>query len=1344
LEFKNIVEKALEILGVTIPATEKIYELYTIEMGDETMDVQKLSIEQAPKIPDAQHKTVTPSGPSWTQEQLAAITTSGCNLLVAAAAGSGKTAVLVERIIRKITDTKNPVDIDRLLIVTFTNAAATEMRERIGDAISKALEENPQSKQLQKQLALLHKASITTIHSFCLEVIKNNFHCIDLDPNFRIADQTESLLLKMEALEELFEEKYDVLLEENTEGFREAFFQLVECYGGSTDDQALQEMVFTLHDFVQSSPWPEQWLRERVEDFNIPDDTDFGSTAWGKVLMENIKIELHGLLGILKRAINIIQSDEGLHPYLSNFQDDVRIICTLLEKCDGTWDALNDAFADCAFGRLSRCGKDVDKEKQENVKMMRDEVKNRLKKIKEDIFTSISREIIADLKKMYPLINCLSELVIEFERKYAAKKKEKSLLDFNDLEHFCLDILTESDSDGKLYPSKAALVYRERFEEILIDEYQDSNMVQEVIMRMISRTDTKVPNIFMVGDVKQSIYRFRQARPELFLDKYRRYSHEEGERERKIQLYKNFRSRQEVINSVNFIFKQIMSKSVGELDYSEEEALNLGAKYDVLGDSDGYSGGAVELHLLVMKDDESEATDSAAYASKKTENFVEDSESDEWISDEEEELDIIQAEARIVVKRIKELMLPDESEKVFKVYDKQLKTYRPVQYKDIVILLRATRNWADIFMEELGAQGIPAYADTGTGYFKTIEVQTVISLLQIIDNPMQDIPLLSVLRSPIVSFTPEELIDIRLVDRESSLYEAMKKLAAEENSETANKCTKFLNNLDRWRKKASYMSTDELIWYLYSDTGYFSFVGAMPGGTQRQANLRILFERARQYEATSYKGLFNFIHFINKLKSNQGDMGSAKILGENENVVRIMSIHKSKGLEFPVVFVSGTGKGFNLQDMNKKILLHQDLGFGPDFVDHKRRIFYSTAAKQALKFKIKTESLSEEMRVLYVAFTRAKEKLIITGAVRDLDKTIKRWCSSLEIDDERLPAYEILRGKNYLDWIGAALIRHKDCTLLRQIGGWEQQYSSILGKISPVTKDTSTGEDTLWQIKLWTKKDISNSTREAEQKEQDFLREIEALDAETVNSEYVQDIQRRLEWGYPYQMSAKLPTKMSVTELKRHFNTEFSDEYAVPVFVPTLVKRPMFLEETKGLTAAEKGTILHFVMQHLDLDRVTTVKDIELQIGAMVANELLTEQQAKSVNLYKVKSFFDSDLGIRLLKTYQSNHINGVKREVPFNIELECAALYRELDQDLYRGDTILIQGIIDCYFEEWGELVLIDYKTDYAANGTTNLIKDKYRIQIDYYAKALEKITGKSVKEKYIYLFWNGETIAY
>jgi ATP-dependent helicase/nuclease subunit A len=1285
----------------------------------------------------------------WTKEQLEAITEKDCNLLVAAAAGAGKTAVLVERIIRKITCEENPVDIDRLLIVTFTNAAATEMRERIADGISKALDKKPNSKILQRQLALLSKANIMTIHSFCLEVIKSNFHYIGLNSVFRIADETEALLMKMETLDDLFEDIYDGEV-------KNEFFDLLECYGSNRDDQGLKDMVLTLYEFVQSCPWPEDWLAEKTEYFNLNSEQDFTQTQWGKLLLKNTADECISLKGMMEKAISVIESSEELSPYLANFQEEMDKIDLLSDKCcTESWDNLYEEINSFKFERLPRCKKDADKSMQEYVKSIRDDVKGRIKKIQEDVFIAPSRDIIEDLNSVYPLIKHLSELVVKFSREYAEKKREKSLLDFNDLEHFCLAILTEKKEDGGFLPSKIAGEYKERFEEIFVDEYQDSNLVQEIILNVISRKDLGSPNIFMVGDVKQSIYRFRQARPELFLEKYNTYSSEQNEKYRKIQLYKNFRSRKEVIDSVNFIFSRIMSVDVGELDYTEDEGLNLGAVYEEPGKQKEFTGnvilgGATELHIIETEGDE----DGYKTGTQEEEDDFEGENNDRDMAsffNDREHLDSIQCEARVVAKRIKELV-NNEKSGIYVIYDKNAKKYRPVEYRDIVILLRATRNWSDVFVEELTAQGIPVYADTGTGFFKTVEVQIILSLLQIIDNPLQDISLLSVLRSPIVLFTPHELTDIRLADRDASLYEALKKLAGAEgkhefDKNLVEKVTGFLEILNEWRDKALYMSTDELIWYLYTETGFYSYVGAMTGGEQRQANLRMLFEQARKFEDTSYKGLFNFINFVNKLRSSRSDMGSAKILGENENVVRIMSIHKSKGLEFPVVILSGLGKGFNLQDLNRRLILHQELGFGPDYVDYKKRIAYTTPAKQALRYRIKTESLSEEMRILYVGFTRAREKLILTGSVKGFGKAASRWKDYASVSNEKIPGHVILRGRNYLDWV---------CSALGSVEQYDNQYH-IYGKMPA------------WDIRVWNKKDVLNEETPVQKNQQDFFEKINEIslgkniiinsyanvdpNADTNNdvnvkhgfSDYFEEINRRLNWEYKYIEASRIPVKISVTELKRRYAFESFEEYsAFSVYTPTLIERPAFMEESKGLSAAEIGTVLHFVMQRLDLNQVSTPEQIKSQVDEMIKKDLLTIQQADTVNIRKINNFFTSQLGKRMLNAEK------VYREVPFNMQVSSKELFNHLDDELYKDEPILLQGVIDCFFKEPDGLVLLDYKTDYIPSGIKESkeavmhLKERYKLQIEYYAKVLERLLKKKVKERYIYLFWNEEVVEF
>lgn len=1314
----------------------------------------------------------------WTSEQWDAITEKDCNLLVAAAAGAGKTAVLVERIIKKITDEKSPIDIDRLLIVTFTNAAATEMRERIAEAISGELEKNPNSKIIQRQLALLGKSSIMTIHSFCMEVIRGNFHSINIDPNFRIADETESTLMKLEALNDLFEQQYE---KENDT----AFFDLLESYGGNRDDQILMDMVLNLYNFIQSSPWPEVWLNDMTENLSVSDEMDFDQTPWGKVLLESVKLELLGLREMICRAVEIVKIGLGLEKYIPTYNEDLINIESMLrilnngpvfepngleisninstgDTIDGsrsTWDRLFYTLQSLEFTRLPNAAKELDKQKQEVVKKIRDEMKARIKKLREKIVTADSADIIKDLKALYPKMRCLADLVIGLTQKYSEKKNKKSVVDFNDLEHFCLEILSEKGEVGKLEPSNIAMSYRDRFAEILVDEYQDSNLVQEIMINMISKADTDKPNVFMVGDVKQSIYRFRQARPELFLHKYNTYSPDKGHAFRKILLFKNFRSRKEVVDAVNFLFKQIMSLHVGELDYTDAEALHPGAVFAENHQENEIIGGEAELHLIQTGSKEDTLN------GNESEDMEEAPEDDQ---EEEEILDNIQCEARMVAHRIHELLKPDENGRNFSVYDKSKKEYRHVEFRDIVILLRTTKNWTEVFTDELALLGIPAFADTGSGFFKTVEVQVILSILQVIDNPLQDIPLLSVLRSPVVSFTTDELAELRLAERKGPLFDALKKLSEEGKGEASKKAASFLEKLKGWREMCFYLSTDQLIWQLYNDNGYYGMVGAMPSGEQRQANLRILFERARQFEETSYKGLFNFINFIDKLKSSRGDMGSAKTLSENDNVVRIMSIHKSKGLEFPVVFLSGCGKKFNLQDMNKSILLHQDLGFGPDLVDPKLRISWPSAAKQAIREKIKAETLSEEMRILYVALTRAREKLIITGATNDIAKAITKWMAASGTQENRLPDYEMLKGNNYLDWIGPALLRHKECSDLRDSVPLGSEFRGCL-----------IDDPSQWRIKLWNKSDVLTSKLSEETGEDEFIAWLDGLagltglasqDSEVARNDsshgnIKDEIDRRLSWKYSYSNASKIPAKVSVTELKRRFNAQASEESgALPGTLTTLVKKPMFLEEKKDLSAAEKGTILHFIMQHLKFDRfklcfvasqdnkqTSTIEfnetnkstenqcvqaDITAQIEGMVAKDLLTPKQAQSVNVNKIDTFFNSELGKRMLAS------KSINREVPFNMEIPCNELYKDMVDKACQDETVLLQGVIDCFFEEPDGIILIDYKTDYVAAGKEDTIKERYKLQIDYYSRALEMLTGKQVKEKYIYLFWNGKVL--
>ncbi|MGB9678851.1 MAG: helicase-exonuclease AddAB subunit AddA [Thermoanaerobacteraceae bacterium] len=1231
----------------------------------------------------------------WTKEQNEAINERYCNLLVAAGAGAGKTAVLVERIIKRVMDKENPVDIDNLLVVTFTNAAASEMRERIADALIEELDKDPSNKRLATQLTLLNKAMITTIHSFCLEVIKNNFHIIDLDPAFRIGDDTETLLIKTEVIEELFENLY-----ENHDN--DWFLSLLDSYSGTKSDLPLQNIILELHDFVKATPWPEEWLYNAAEAFNIQDDFDFNSSKWAKVIMDNIKIELYGILEAMNKAIEKIKNTIGLDEYLINFEEETENIKELI-NLTYDWDSFYKKINEINFTGLKRCSKDADKKVKEEVTNIRNEVKAKIKEIRDKFFFADKTAINDEIKKLYPYMEALSKIVINFEERYATKKREKGIIDFSDIEHFALNILVTKDKDGNRMPSDTAKAYSQRFEEIFIDEYQDSNLVQEVILEAISRIE--IPNRFMVGDVKQSIYRFRQAKPELFLEKYNNYPIGTGFRERKILLYKNFRSRIHIINGINYIFKKIMSKNIGEIDYTDEEKLNYGASFELI-DTD-FKEDAIEINLIEKEEDFEEKNE--------TNNTDENDEYDyEEDVSQDEEIDVIQAEVRVISKRIKELI----KNKEVKIYDKQTNEFRYLEYKDIVILLRATTNWAEVFLEELIEDGIPAFADIGTGYFETSEVKTIISLLQIIDNPIQDIPMLAVLRSPIFSFTEGELIEIRAELPDNSIYEAVKKIA-DSNNEIGRKSKSFLSKLSIWQEKAVYMPVDEFIWYLYTDTGYYGYVGAMTGGIQRQANLRVLFERAKQYEETSFKGLFNFINFINKLKVSSKDMGSAKILGENENVVRIMSIHKSKGLEFPVVIVAGLGKQFNLKDLNKTILYHHLLGFGPEVVDYKKRISYPSIVKEGIRGRIKLESLSEEMRILYVAFTRAKEKLILVGSIKDIKNTVVKWYQNL-VSDEKLPQYQVLKAKNYLDWIGPAIITHSDLENLRKLAGIDQIYKF--------------DENSRWKIKLWNKnmltKNISNFKYD-----QDILKELDDVSTNVYNYDLYDLISKKLNYIYPYKEATKLPAKLSVTEIKRMLNEEVLDDETTSIFQNDVLKTPAFLEGEKKITGAERGAIMHLVMQKLNLNYLNTTEDIIKQINDFILKEIITEDQAKVINIKQIKAFFESPLGNRMLKA------KNISREVPFHIELSSTQIYKNLPSE-YEHEFIQVQGIIDCFFEEKDGLVLLDYKTDFVKKGREKEIANKYKIQIDLYSRALETLTGKKVKEKYLYLFQTMETV--
>jgi len=1218
----------------------------------------------------------------WTKEQEQAIKARGSNLLVAAAAGSGKTAVLIERIIRLIIDDR--VDIRNLLVVTFTNAAAGEMRERLGEAIIKELdkaESGKNAEHLRNQLNQLSKASISTLHSFCIDVLRSYFYLLDIDPNFKIADSTEISLLKIKLVEEMFEAEY-------TEG-NELFLGLVERFGGNREDKPLQNLVLELYDFIQSKPYPLQWLAEKVEDFSLDID-GFGQTAWASNLTQAIRLELAGAKELINEAIKVSRLPEGPFVYLANLENDLQLITQLEERLIEGLASFYQEIVELQFTKLSRASKELDEELKQEVKDLRDESKKLIGNIQKVIFARSPEEYIEDLQELYPYMQYLSRLIAGFTEEFTAKKLERGILDFNDLEHYALAVLENEQVSEE---------YRRQFQYIFIDEYQDSNIVQETIISRIKRAD----NLFMVGDVKQSIYRFRLADPSLFIAKYQSFRAAPDSLNRRIDLNKNFRSRAEVINGVNFLFKQLMTSELGEISYDASAYLYRGAQ------TEDFANPEIEVNIIEKNGEElSLASEGELNADAEHETAeqsdIEQEEEGNSINPELLTMEHVEAEARLTASRIKSLLTSQ-------LYDNKLKQYRQVEYQDIVVLLRTTKGWAETFKQVFIEENIPTYADVNAGFFTSTEINILMNLLRVIDNKRQDLPLISLMRSPIGGLTINELIEIRLSAENTSFYGAA--LAYLQNGEESlkTKLDSFFNKVKKWQEEARYLPLADFIWKLMIETGYYIYVGAMPGGIQRQANLRMLVDRAKQYQKSSIKGLFNFIKFIEQLESTSHDMGTAKTLGENDNVVRIMSIHKSKGLEFPIVIIAGMGKQFNLNDARKSILFHKDLGIGPTYVSLEYRQYYDTIAKSAMKHRIKLESLSEEMRILYVALTRAKDKLILVGSINSLEKSIKKW-------QKKLTSFNLLKGKSYYDWILPVVLRHQANEDLRETTTVDLGGEELLT------------DESMWQVKFMSKESLVLEQGN-KPKAQEELEQLLSRSEEVMNTEEWEFVAKRLGWQYANSQAVLIPSKLSVTDIKKLATKELA---AININIPSLVKKPRFMEGEREFTAVEKGTIIHFIMQHLNLHKATSLEQIEEQIGQMVANELILPEEAAVVEPEKLWKLFNSPLGQRILQTDQ------IYREVPFNYVKEAKAVIPGITT---AEDKLLIQGVIDLYFVEDGEFVLVDYKTDHVDYDREEELVERYQVQMKLYKEALEQITGGRVKESYLYLFHLDKEVA-
>lgn len=1190
---------------------------------------------------------------NWTEEQKDAIYEKGSNILVAAAAGSGKTAVLVERIINKIIIDK--IDIDRLLVVTFTNAAASEMRERVLDAIYKKLEDSPEDENLQRQVTLLNKASICTIDSFCLEVVRNNFYELEnLSPNFRIADTTEIELLKQEVIEDIFENKYE---EENKD-----FTKLINTYTSYRDDTPLKELILKIYSYIQSNPFPEKWLTEKIEMFNLKDklEEDFANTIWGEALLAELEEELIDSITSLETIERQLYAEPELEKFWQTIRNDIDILQALKNNLD-SWDKVYNINETLKFVTWPR--QKVESAIKEEAKAIRDDVKKKLGKVLDKVLICDSRQANQDIYDMYEILTKLKDIILEFEKEFSKRKREKNIVDFNDIEHFALEILLKEDN-GVVKPSEIAERYKEKYLEIAIDEYQDSNLVQEYILNSVSNGN----NIFMVGDVKQSIYKFRQAMPELFLNKYREYKNKDIKKEKdnlKIQLFKNFRSRDNVLQFTNIIFQDIMSNTLGDINYDEEEYLNLGADY-----SDINQDLRTEINIIDLAE-ELEA------------------ESEEI---EKERIEDIELEAKFVANRIKELI-----DRRYQVWDRKKNVYRNIEYKDIVVLLRSTSSSAQIYEQEILNLELPVFSDSSQEYLESFEIQTIMSLLKIIDNPIQDIPLVTVLRSIIGKFTDDELVQIRLSDKYDDFYTCMQKSLIDVDEKLKEKINKFLENLDRWRKEQEYLALDELIWKIYMDTGFYNYVGLMPNGEIRQANLKMLFQKAKQYESANFKGLYNFINFIDRLKLSSGDIGSAKLIGENDNVIRIMSIHKSKGLEFPIVFLSSTGKQFNLVDLNKSVLLHQEMGIGVKYIDYDKQIQYDTLSKESMKNKILVETLSEEMRILYVALTRAKEKLIITGIQKDHQEEIKKLIEQINRytkNNNKINPILIKKYKKYLDWILLVYYYEKD------------KMKNIIN------------------LNIYKKQELLNKLKKIKKENVDV---IPIIENKKIDKKQTEDIKNILGYSYPNKIATIIPTKMSVTTIKQMQGENLQEE---KIELPT----PKFLKQDKEdkLTAAQKGTLIHLCMQKLDEKKEYDLQKIKELISSLVEKQIITSKEAENINVHKVLEFTKSNIWKDLKEAKE------IYREKPFYINI--------LAKDIYEEDVeenILVQGIIDLYYIDKNDnLILVDYKTDYIEKGKEKELINKYKKQLETYEKALEQAYNKKVCKKVIYSTWLGREI--
>lgn len=1169
----------------------------------------------------------------WTDDQKNAFESRNQNLLLSAAAGSGKTAVLVKRIISLVVNDHIPID--QMLIITFTKAAAGEMRERIMEALSDAIDEKGADRRfIRKQISMLNNANISTIHAFCMEVIKRNFHNINLDPAFRILDSTEKELIFVESINEVLEKEYE---KENDE-----FINLVESYTSNRGDNELIKIIDDIYRFIRSKPEPIKWLEEKAKLYNISKDqinNHIWIKAFGKIMIRDLELSKK----YLKEAKLKCDSVCGPLEYKEAIDSDLVIVEELKGAAETNIEKFFDMISEVSYKRLGRISKDrkkeIDTEIQDLVKNLRKKSKDNLKKIITKIGDKSFNEQIDDLKRLFPLIKYLIEIIKEVDKSFILKKSDKNALDFSDLEQYALELLRDE---------KVSQIYREKFEYIFVDEYQDTNVIQEEMVNLIKRKD----NLFLVGDVKQSIYKFRLAEPELFLNKYHSFSLKNNANNRKINLSKNFRTRVEILDGINFIFQTLMSEDFGEIDYDKNAFLYKGLDFE--------KSNQPNIELNIINSD------------KKT---IDEDEVEEDLL----ELKASEIEAKAIVQRIKKLVGE-------KTYDKKLKNFREIEYRDIVILMRATNIWGSVFEEVFLKEGIPLYYEGGTGYLKTLEIEMFLNLLRVIDNKRNDIPLLSVMRSPIGKFSIKEIIEIRLKYPNKKYFNSLDKMS-KTDSFLGYKSKNFIDKIEKWQEMSKYNEIDEFIEKLLIETNYLNYISAMPGGNLRRGNLKLLVQKAKDFSESSITGLFYFIRFIEKIDNISGDFDTANVISESENVVRLMSIHKSKGLEFPVVIIARGNRQIRSMESKNNFVLHKDYGIGVKYIDHIKRMKSETISRLVINQKIKYENLAEEMRILYVAMTRSVDKLLIYGTYnRGFLKRINEWT----MDNSK----EFLKSsKSYMDWIMKIVSNNKEGKKIYEIA----------------EKDFYNDGNDLFNINILDLTDIE----EAEIVE---AKEISRIKDKLVRGdiEVKEDIDNIFSFKYD-KIQKKSPTKVSVTDLKT-LNPENIEAFKLFNNIPQMQKEPNFVVEKAGLSPFDIGNTYHYIMEKMDLSKVE-IEEIENQLNYLLNKGYINEMQRDILDVESIYNFYKSNVGKKLINS------NYIRREVPFTYK--------------YQKD-LLVQGIIDIYFEENNELIIIDYKTDKINSSNEELLVKEHKKQLELYSLALEDLTGKKVSEKYLYFFRN------